>query len=52
VLASTVAGTLLLVAVSDPIRGGAALGVAGIAALAAIVATAALLARSLRDGLR
>jgi hypothetical protein len=49
VLGSTVAGGLLLAAVWDPVRGGAALGGAGIAALAALVAVAALLARSLRS---
>lgn len=48
VLGSTVAGTLLLALVSDPVHGGAALGGAGIAALGAIFAVAALLARSLR----
>jgi len=36
--------------VYEPLRGGAALGVAGIAAVAAIVAVGVVLARSLRDG--
>jgi len=45
---SALAGTLLLIIVSDPIRGDAALGVAGIAAVTTIVIVAAVLARSLR----
>ena len=42
-------GALLLLAVSDPLRGGAALGIAGVLALLTIVAVAVVLARSLRD---
>jgi hypothetical protein len=48
VLGSTLAGTLLLAVVSDPVRGGAGLGIAGIAALGTIFVVAAVLARSLR----
>ena len=50
VLGSTLASTLLLVAVSDPVGGGAGLGIAGIAALGTIAVVAAVLARSLRRG--
>jgi hypothetical protein len=50
VLGSTLAGTVLLLVVSDPVRGGAGLGVAGIAALGTIFVVAAVLARSLRSG--
>ena len=49
VLGSTVAGSLLLVAVEDPVRGGAGLGIAGVVALAGIAAVAAVLVRSLRS---
>jgi hypothetical protein len=50
VLGAVVSGSLLLVVVSEPLRGGAALGVAGVVALLAIVAVAVILARSLRSG--
>jgi hypothetical protein len=50
VLGSIIAGALLLVAASEPVRGGAGLGVAGIVSLGAIVVVAAVLARSLRRG--
>lgn len=50
VLASVLSGALLLAAVSEPLRGGAALGVAGVLALLAIVTVAVFLARSLRSG--
>jgi hypothetical protein len=50
VLGSAVAGTLLLVVVADPIRGEAALGIAGVLAVLAIFAVAVVLARSLRSG--
>jgi hypothetical protein len=52
VLGAALSGSLLLAFVSDPVRGGTSLGVAGVVALAAIVALVAVLARSLRDGLR
>lgn len=48
VLAATIGGTVLVLLVEDPVRGGAALGVAGIAGLGAILVLAAVLARSLR----
>jgi hypothetical protein len=50
VFGAVLSGSLLLVIVSDPFRGGAALGVAGVLALLGIVAVAVALARSLRDG--
>ena len=50
VLGSTVAGSLLLLAVEDPVRGGAGLGIAGVVALGTIFLVAAALARSLRRG--
>jgi hypothetical protein len=50
VFGAILSGALLLAAVYEPLRGGAALGVAGIAAVAAIVAVAVVLARSLRNG--
>ena len=49
VFGAVVSGALLLLAVSDPLRGGAALGIAGVLALLTIVAVAVVLARSLRD---
>jgi hypothetical protein len=49
VFGAVLSGALLLAAVSDPLRGGAALGIAGVLALLTIVAVAAVLARSLRD---
>ena len=48
VFGAALVGTVLLVVVSEPIRGGVALGVAGLAALMAIIAVAAVLARPLR----
>ncbi|HEU0303464.1 MAG TPA: hypothetical protein VFR32_02680 [Gaiellaceae bacterium] len=48
-LGATVAGTLLLLAVADPVAGGAALAAAGIGALASILVLAAVLGRSLRS---
>ncbi len=43
-------GSLLLAVVSDPVRGGASLGIAGVLAVIAIFAVAAVLVRSLRSG--
>jgi hypothetical protein len=51
VLGAAVSGSLLLLVVSDPVRGGASLGIAGVLALVAIFGIAVVLARSLRDGL-
>jgi hypothetical protein len=48
VLGSALSGSLLLVVVSDPVRGGTALGIAGVLALLGIFAVAVTLARSLR----
>ena len=50
VLGSAVAGTVLLAVVADPIRGDAALGIAGVLAVLAIFGVAVVLARSLRSG--
>jgi hypothetical protein len=50
-LGAAVGGSLLLAAVSDPVRGGSALGIAGVVAVLAIFAVAVLLARSLRRDL-
>jgi hypothetical protein len=50
VLGAALFGSLLLVLVSDPVSGGASLGIAGVLALVAIFAVAVVLARSLRSG--
>ena len=51
VLGAALSGSLLLAVVSDPVRGGSSLGVAGVLAVVAIFAVAVVLARSLRhDG--
>lgn len=52
VLGAAIAGTLLIAVVADPIRGDAGLGIVGVIALLTIFAVAAVLVRSLRDGLR
>jgi len=52
VLGAALSGSLLLIVVSEPVRGGSSLGIAGVLAVAAIFAVAVVLARSLRDGLR
>jgi len=52
VLGAALSGSLLLLAVSDPVRGGTSLGIAGVLAVVAIFAVAVVLARTLRDGLR
>ena len=49
VLGSALAGTVLVLAVSDPIRGEAALGIAGVLAVLTIFGVAVVLARSLRS---
>jgi hypothetical protein len=49
-LGAVLCGSLLLVLVSDPVSGGASLGIAGVLALVAIFAVAVVLARSLRSG--
>jgi hypothetical protein len=49
-LGAVLCGSLLLVLVSDPVSGGASLGIAGVLALVAIFAVAVALARSLRSG--
>jgi hypothetical protein len=49
VLASAVGGTVLLMVVADPVGGGVAIGITGIAAVGAIIFVAGLLARSLRS---
>jgi hypothetical protein len=49
VLASALGGSLLLVLVADPIRGGTGLGIAGVLAVLAILLVAVALARSLRS---
>ncbi len=51
-LAAVLTGALLLSVVSAPVRGGAALGVLGVAAIAAILFVAVGLMRSLHDGNR
>jgi hypothetical protein len=48
-LGGALTGSLLLVFVSDPVRGGASLGIAGLLAVVAIFAVAVVLARSLRS---
>jgi hypothetical protein len=50
VLGSAVAGTVLVLVVADPVRGDAALGIAGVLAVLAIFGVAVVLARSLRSG--
>src|SRR5688572_22739926 len=52
VFGAAFAGTVLLLLVSDPVRGEAGLGIAGVASVIAIFVVVAILARSLRDGLR
>ena len=47
---AALSGSLLLVLVSDPVRGGASLGIAGVLAVTAIFVVAVFLARSLRNG--
>ncbi|MET0937976.1 MAG: hypothetical protein ABWY51_01980 [Gaiellaceae bacterium] len=49
-LGATLFGSLLLAVVSDPVRGGTPLGIAGVLAVLAIFAVAVVLARSLRGG--
>jgi hypothetical protein len=49
-LGAALTGSLLLVLVSDPVRGGASLGIAAVLAVVAIFAVAVVLARSLRSG--
>ena len=47
---AALSGSLLLVLVSHPVRGGASLGIAGVLAVTAIFVVAVFLARSLRNG--
>ncbi len=47
---AALSGSLLLLLVADPVRGGASLGIAGVLAVVAIFAVAVVLARSLRSG--
>jgi hypothetical protein len=49
-LGAALSGSLLLILVSDPVRGGPALGITGVLAVVAIFVVAVFLARSLRNG--